>query len=77
MTAGTTTVRGGRLGHMQDVILEVGATLSSLVTELRKHGVDGVEGCQAFIDGARVGDGVDPVLTDGAMVTFNGKLKGN
>ncbi len=77
----TMTVKAGPLGNMSDYILETGATLARLITELVKSGVD-VAGRQPFIQGAKVaqlsdGSLVDPVLEAGQMVTFNGKLKGN
>jgi hypothetical protein len=73
----TINVKAGPLGNMIDVVVPVGTTLSGLAAALLKAGVEKVEGRQAYLMGALVAEGADPVLTDGQIVTYNGKIKGN
>ena len=73
----TMTVKAGPLGNMIDVVVPVGTTLSGLAAALVKGGVERVDGKQAYLMGALVAAGADPVLTDGQIVTYNGKIKGN
>lgn len=72
------TVKAGPLGMLIDVLLPAGSKLSDLVAELAKgDSADKVQGRQAYIQGAKVADGFDPVLKTGQMIMFNGKIKGN
>ncbi len=73
----TMTVKAGPLGNMTDVMLPVGTTLSVLIATLIKGGAEKVQDRQVYVQGAMVAAGADPVLTDGQIVTFNGKIKGN
>ncbi len=73
----TMTVKAGPLGNMTDVVVPVGTTLSGLVAALIKGGAEKVQDRQVYVQGAMVAAGADPVLTDGQIVTFNGKIKGN
>ena len=73
----TMTVKAGPLGNMQDYTLDVGTTLSGLMAAMVKNGVEKVEGRQTYVQGALVVAPADPILTDGQMVTLNGKIKGN